>query len=85
MSFGQERLWFLEQFEPNTAASNIAFATRSAGRLDVAALDRAIREIRRRHEALRTTFPSQDGSAVQLIAPDEPWTLPTVKLQRGRS
>ena len=52
MSFGQERLWFLEQFEPDTPAYNVAFATRSAGRLDLTALEKAIREIRRRHEAL---------------------------------
>ncbi|HEY5894574.1 MAG TPA: amino acid adenylation domain-containing protein, partial [Chthoniobacterales bacterium] len=80
MSFGQERLWFLEQFHPDTPAYNVAFATRSVGRLDVAAVERAIQEIRRRHEALRTIFPAQNGSAVQLIVPDEAWTLPVIEV-----
>ncbi|HEY5741235.1 MAG TPA: condensation domain-containing protein, partial [Terrimicrobiaceae bacterium] len=78
MSFGQERLWFLDQFEPNTPAYNVAFATRSIGRLNIAALERALREICRRHEALRTIFPAREGGAVQLILSEEGFGLPVV-------
>jgi aspartate racemase len=60
-SFAQQRLWFLDQLEPNSAAYNIPAAYRLFGPLAVTALERAINEIVRRHEALRTTFAMVDG------------------------
>ncbi len=70
LSFAQERLWFLDRLEPASAAYNMPFAVRLDGPLDAAAFRGALREIVRRHEALRTTFArGEDGRPVQVIAP----------------
>ena len=66
-SYAQQRLWFLDQLEPATALYNVSAAFRLRGRLDVGALERSLREIIRRHEALRTTFDSKDGEAFQVV------------------
>ncbi|HKH46431.1 MAG TPA: amino acid adenylation domain-containing protein, partial [Thermoanaerobaculia bacterium] len=68
-SFAQERLWFLQQLEPDSAAYNVPAALRLEGSLAAPALAAALNEIVRRHEALRTTFPAVDGRPVQAIAP----------------
>ncbi|MFL6235263.1 MAG: amino acid adenylation domain-containing protein, partial [Thermoanaerobaculia bacterium] len=80
LSFAQERLWFLDQLTPGSAAYNVPAAFRLHGRLDAAALERAFSEVARRHEALRTTFPSRGGRPVQEIAPPAGWTLPVADL-----
>src|SRR4051812_48289539 len=80
LSFAQERLWFLDRLEPGSAAYNIPVAWRLAGALDERALERALGEIVRRHEALRTTFREMDGSPVQVIAPFGGFTLPVEDL-----
>jgi len=67
LSFAQQRLWFLDQYEPDKSFYNIPFALRLSGPLDVPALERSINEIIRRHEALRTTFPVYEGEPVQCI------------------
>ena len=76
LSFAQERLWFLNQLESNTALYNIPMALRCRGPLNLAALERALSEIVRRHEVLRATFTSEAGQPVQRIAPARPLTLP---------
>jgi len=76
LSFAQERLWFLHQMEPDSAVYNMHTARRLEGALDVAALERALGEIVRRHEVLRTTFAEVDGSPVQVIAPFGGFVLP---------
>ena len=68
-SFGQQRLWFLDQLEPDNPSYNIPTAVRLTGQLNAAALEQSFSEIVRRHEALRTTFVVADGSPVQVIAP----------------
>ncbi|HST62244.1 MAG TPA: condensation domain-containing protein, partial [Longimicrobium sp.] len=80
LSFAQERLWFVDRLEPGSATYNIPAALRLAGAPDVAALERALGEIVRRHEALRTTFMEVDGSPVQVIAPFNGFTLPVEDL-----
>jgi hypothetical protein len=70
MSFAQERLWFLDQFEPEGAAYNLAGALALSGPLDVSALERALREVVRRHEALRTTFAADGDARLQVIHPE---------------
>ncbi|HEU4556995.1 MAG TPA: amino acid adenylation domain-containing protein, partial [Longimicrobium sp.] len=68
LSFAQERLWFIDRLEPGNTAYNIPMALRLGGALDGVALERALGEIVRRHEALRTTFADRDGTPVQVIA-----------------
>ncbi len=68
LSFAQQRLWFLHQMDPASAAYNMPVAFRLSGPLDVAALGWALGEIVRRHEILRTTFEVLDEQPVQLIA-----------------
>ena len=64
---------------------NIPAAVRMTGELDVAALERTLTEIVRRHEVLRTSFASVGGRAVQVIHPVAPVKLPLVKLSHLRA
>src|SRR4051812_5705564 len=75
LSFAQERLWFLDQFQPGMPIYNIPMPIRMPGPLDVAALERTVNEIVRRHESLRTTFPVEHGRPVQRIAAAQPVAL----------
>ncbi|RPI88777.1 MAG: non-ribosomal peptide synthetase, partial [Chloroflexi bacterium] len=68
LSFAQQRLWFLDQFEPGSTSYNIPGAVRLIGELNEAALQQTVNEIVRRHEVLRTSFGMLDGSPVQVIA-----------------
>ena len=79
-SFGQRRLWFLDQFEPNSPFYNIPSAFRLYGpfRLDI--FKRAIQEIVDRHESIRTTFASSDGEPVQVIAAKLKLPVPVIDL-----
>ncbi|HST59834.1 MAG TPA: condensation domain-containing protein, partial [Longimicrobium sp.] len=86
LSFAQERLWFLDRREPGNAFYNLPNAVRLRGALDGAALERALGEIVRRHEALRTVFAEADGSPVQTIAPFGGFALPVEDLSgRGEA
>ncbi|HYR07263.1 MAG TPA: condensation domain-containing protein, partial [Longimicrobium sp.] len=80
LSFAQERLWFLDRLEPGSTVYNVPVAWRLGGALDEAALERALGEIVRRHEALRTTFGEVDGSPVQVVAPFDGFALPVADL-----
>ncbi len=64
----QQRLWFLDQLEPGRASYNIPAAVRLRGQLDFSALERALNEVIRRHEVLRTTLVSESGIPRQIIA-----------------
>ncbi|MBV9108252.1 MAG: AMP-binding protein, partial [Gemmatimonadetes bacterium] len=69
LSFAQQRLWFIDQLEPGSAAYNMPFALRLRGRLDADALQRSLTELARRHETLRTRFATVDDEPVQVIDP----------------
>jgi Condensation domain len=69
LSFDQERLWLMDQMEPGNPAYNIYTASRLVGPLDLEIMRRAVNEIVRRHEILRTRFAVKDGSPVMVIAP----------------
>jgi len=75
LSFTQQRLWFLNQLEPDNAIYNVPAAVRLQGNLNVEALERTLSEIIRRHESLRTTFTDVNGFPVQVIKPAEPVKL----------
>jgi len=80
-SFSQQRLWFLNQLEPDSSIYNVPVAFRLTGPLNVAALEQSLNEISRRHEALRTTFSVVDGQPAQVIAPKLNLTLPVLDLR----
>src|SRR6185369_16449866 len=69
VSFAQQRLWFLDQLEPENASYNISRAVRVKGPLDLEALRQALNAIVARHESLRTNFTSIDDEPMQVIAP----------------
>lgn len=69
LSFAQRRLWFLHQLEPNNPVHNLGAAVRLQGRLDVPALDAALREIVRRHEVLRTGYLAAGAEPAQVVMP----------------
>ena len=80
LSFAQQRLWFIEQLDPSSSAYVVPLAFRSKGYLDAGALERAVGEIIRRHEILRTTFKVVDGQPGQIINPAQPVTIPIIDL-----
>ena len=67
LSFGQQRMWFLNQLEGAGAAYNMPLALRLTGDLDAAALEAALGDVADRHEGLRTIFPETDGTPRQQI------------------
>ncbi|HLH61200.1 MAG TPA: amino acid adenylation domain-containing protein [Ktedonobacteraceae bacterium] len=69
LSFAQQRLWFLQRLEPESSAYNEPIAVYMRGTLNIEALTQTAREITRRHEILRSTFPMIDGQVVQVIDP----------------
>jgi len=79
-SFAQERLWFLDQLEPGTAAYNLVRAFRITGPLNVQAMTSAIAAVVRRHESLRTVFENVEGSARQVVLSDVNVDVPIVNL-----
>jgi amino acid adenylation domain-containing protein len=80
LSFAQQRLWFLDQWQPRNPAWNISSATRLTGRLDVTALRRAFDGVIGRQESLRTGFLVIDGQPVQIIHPPAPLPAPLIDL-----
>ncbi|WP_159067541.1 non-ribosomal peptide synthetase [Gordonia iterans] len=70
LSFAQQRMWFINRFDPSLPTYNIPAVMRITGALDVAALQAAFADVVARHEVLRTTFPDADGAPVQVIAPE---------------
>ncbi|OXM62111.1 non-ribosomal peptide synthetase [Amycolatopsis vastitatis] len=75
-SFAQQRLWFLDEFEPGGTEYVTSSAVRLRGELDVDALAGAFTALVARHEPLRTTFGSADGHGVQIVHPPSPVPLP---------
>ena len=69
LSFQQQRLWFLQQLDPQGAGYNMAITQRLRGPLDVAALQASLAALVERHAALRTSFPEVDGRPVARVAP----------------
>jgi hypothetical protein len=80
LSSAQLSLWFLQQMEPESSIYNIAVAVRLAGELDIQALDRALAEVTRRHETLRSSFVEAGGEPRVKVAPPRPVHLPLVDL-----
>ncbi|MGI5499875.1 non-ribosomal peptide synthase/polyketide synthase [Lentzea sp. CA-135723] len=80
LSFPQQRLWFLDRFQPGGSGYNSALPLRLTGRLDVTALRAALTGLVARHESLRTTLDEADGVGVQVVHPAFEPALPVVDL-----
>ncbi|HEY6190582.1 MAG TPA: SDR family NAD(P)-dependent oxidoreductase, partial [Pyrinomonadaceae bacterium] len=80
LSFGQQRLWFLNKLQPDSIAYNLPGAVRLTGQLNIDALEQTLGEIIRRHEVLRTTFSTVNGQPVALIREATPLALPILDL-----
>ncbi|HET9714224.1 MAG TPA: amino acid adenylation domain-containing protein, partial [Pyrinomonadaceae bacterium] len=76
LSFGQQRLWFLDKLEPDSPFYNLHRAVRFSGELNVQALERAFNEVVQRHESLRTTFQNNGDEVVQIIHSPQQVRLP---------
>ena len=81
LSFAQQRLWFMDQLQPGSAAYNMPFPLRLRGPLDVAALESSLSALVLRHETLRTVFATVDGEPVQVVHAPGPVSIPLVDLR----
>src|SRR5688572_3542864 len=66
-SYGQERLWILEQMNPLSVAYNVLLAMEIKGRLNIEVLEKTLQEIIQRHESLRTVIGVLDENPMQMI------------------
>ncbi|MFH5230221.1 amino acid adenylation domain-containing protein, partial [Antrihabitans spumae] len=67
LSYAQQRMWFLGQFEASSAVYNVPLVVRLVGDLDTDAINAALADVISRHESLRTIYPTIDGEPVQQI------------------
>ncbi|HYO72818.1 MAG TPA: amino acid adenylation domain-containing protein, partial [Archangium sp.] len=79
-SFAQQRLWFLQQLAPGSVSYNMPFALELKGKLEVPALEQALRHLVHRHESLRTTFTLQGDELLQVVGEAPSLPLPLVDL-----
>ncbi|MET0621639.1 MAG: amino acid adenylation domain-containing protein, partial [Pyrinomonadaceae bacterium] len=80
LSFAQQRLWFLNQLQPDSPFYNVPDTYRLDGRLDVDVLERSFDALVRRHETLRTTFVNVGGEPRQFVNEHAPFRLPVTDL-----
>ncbi|MBC7301205.1 MAG: amino acid adenylation domain-containing protein, partial [Nocardia sp.] len=86
LSPAQQRMWFLNRFDPETGAYNIPIAVRLSGALDQSALRAAVGDLIARHEVLRTVYPEVDGTGTQRVLPiAEALELLAAELDSGRA
>ncbi len=80
LSFAQERLWFLEQYEPGKPVFNMPLAYELTGQLNVPILHQSINEIVARHQSLRTIFKDNNGRPIQIVQANLDIPLPVIDL-----
>ncbi|MFJ9619623.1 amino acid adenylation domain-containing protein [Streptomyces noursei] len=83
LSFAQQRLWFLDEFEPGSAEYNSCTSLRLTGELYVPALELALTALVARHESLRTTFDAVDGQGRQIVGEPFPVVVPVAQVPRA--
>jgi amino acid adenylation domain-containing protein len=81
LTFQQQRLWFLEQFDPGTPLYHIPSPLKVSGALDADVLERALEAVVARHEALRTVFRAVGGEPVQVVGACAPVRLEVADLR----
>ncbi|HEY0735345.1 MAG TPA: condensation domain-containing protein, partial [Herpetosiphonaceae bacterium] len=84
LSVAQQRLWFLDQLQPDNPFYTIPMAVRLTGALNVDALEQSLSAVVARHETLRTTFVPIADQPSQRIAPPTPMPLPLIDLRTLR-
>jgi aspartate racemase len=82
LSFAQQRLWFLDQLEPNSPFYNIPAAVRLQGDLNLEVLQQALDALVAHHEILRTNYISENGNPIQVITAPQSVELPINDLQQ---
>ncbi|NEO64716.1 MAG: non-ribosomal peptide synthetase, partial [Moorea sp. SIO4G2] len=80
LSYSQQMMWFWHQLLPDYPLYNMLLSLQLEGQLNVTVLEQSLNEIIRRHENLRTCFPSVDGKPMQVIYPVANINLSTVEL-----
>ncbi|WP_062992878.1 non-ribosomal peptide synthetase [Nocardia anaemiae] len=81
LSYAQQRMWFLNRFDPTSGVNNIPLAVRLSGVLDIEALRAAARDLVARHEVLRTVYPEIDGEGIQVVLPiDDARAVPELEI-----
>ena len=80
LSFAQQRLWLLDRIEPGSPKYNVPIAVRMTGALAAGPLVRALAEIVRRHEPLRTVYAWMEGEPAQIVLPPAPEGIPFARL-----
>jgi amino acid adenylation domain-containing protein len=81
LSFAQRRIWFLQQFDRESAAYNDPTALRLKGRLDISLLEQTFNEIIRRHGVLRMNFRSREGKPLQILNQDGRMSISVTTLE----
>jgi len=82
LSFGQERLWYLDQLSPGKAVYNTPLLLRLSGALDISALHTALERVMQRHEVLRTALLTSAGRPVPVVPKKRAVTLRQVDLRK---
>ncbi|UFS99808.1 non-ribosomal peptide synthetase [Nocardia huaxiensis] len=67
LSPAQQRMWFVNRYDPGSPAYNVPVALRLSGELDLGALRAALLDVLARHETLRTVYPDTDGIGGQRV------------------
>jgi amino acid adenylation domain-containing protein len=80
-SFFQQGLWFLYRLAPSSPAYVVPIMFNARGSFDHCLLERAIGALVERHEILRTTFADLDGEPVQVVAPEQSFSLSIVDVR----
>ncbi|MGQ0541540.1 MAG: amino acid adenylation domain-containing protein, partial [Blastocatellia bacterium] len=81
LSFAQQRLWFLDKLDPNSAVYNLPLGMRMSGKLDITLLKKALDGVIERHESLRTTFETVDGKPYARISSSLQTDLPLIDIR----
>jgi amino acid adenylation domain-containing protein len=81
LSFGQQRLWFLDQLQPQSAFYNLPAAVLLEGDFDLSAFQWSLQQVIARHEILRTRFESGlDGEPQQVVELELSFRIPVVQV-----